>query len=69
MGTALAIVTPTILPVFVALGVTFGLFELGKSAYKFATAKNGRNDAENAFYDLGAGIADTGMAVLEQNRH
>lgn len=49
--------TPTILPLFIAIGIMFGVFQGGLAAYKIATAKNG-DDIEKAFFEIGlAGVS------------
>lgn len=63
-ATALTIATGgAILPVLIAVGVSFGAIQGGIGIYKIATAKNG-DDVEKAFYDMGGAISSIGLSIL-----
>ncbi len=50
-------------PVLVALGITGGVFQIGKGIYKQATAKTDEQ-AQKAWQDIGSGTFTTGVSVF-----
>lgn len=63
-GIALTVATGgAALPFLIAAGVALGGFQVAKGGYKLLTARNG-DEAERAFYDVGAGTAAIGLSAL-----
>ncbi len=51
------------LPILIAIGAAYGVFQLGKGAINLLGADNG-DEAEKAFYNLGAGTSAVGLAAF-----